>query len=149
MMISQTMRPFSMLAFGLAATMLPSVVACGQDAPAPTSQAVAAPAPATSPAETPKPAGTLSLLEPIEGAMGGHIDTFRWSAVDGADAYIVRIQAVQDGRVVWESPALTATETKLPATVALEPEPHTWQVTARKGGQPLVTSATQKFTITP
>ncbi len=117
-------------------------VACG-GAPA------SAPAPAAAPGEAPKRVGTLSLLEPIEGAMGGHIDIFRWSAVDGADAYIVKIQAVQDGRVVWESLALTTTETKLPSTVALEPEPHIWQVTARKAGQPLVTSATQKFTITP
>ncbi len=121
-------------------------VACGGSAPA------SAPAPvpaAAAPAETAKPVGTLSLLEPIEGAMGGHIDIFRWSAVDGADAYILKIQAVSDGRVVWESPALTATETKLPTSVALEPEMHTWSVTARKAGQVLVASATQKFTITP
>jgi len=100
-------------------------------------------------AEAPKPEGTLSLLEPTEGAMGGHIDMFRWTAVDDADAYIIKIQAVSDGRVVWESPALTATETRLPTTVALEPEVHIWQVTARKAGQPLLTSTTQKFTITP
>jgi hypothetical protein len=106
-------------------------------------------APAAAPAEAPKPAGTLSLLEPIEGAMGGHIDMFRWSAVDGADGYVIKITAVTGDRVVWESPVMTATETRLPATVALEPEPHIWQVTARKAGQPLVTSATQKFTITP
>ncbi len=121
-------------------------VACGGSAPA----SAPAPAPAAAaPAETAKPVGTLSLLEPIEGAMGGHIDIFRWSAVDGADAYILKIQAVSDGRVVWESPALTATETKLPTSVALEPEVHTWSVTARKAGQGLVASATQKFTITP
>ncbi len=121
-------------------------VACGGSAPA----SAPAPAPAAAaPAETAKPVGTLSLLEPIEGAMGGHIDIFRWSAVDGADAYILKIQAVSDGRVVWESPALTATETKLPTSVALEPEVHTWSVTARKAGQVLVASATQKFTITP
>ena len=124
-------------------------VACGgAPASAPAPAAASAPV-AAAPGEAPKPVGTLSLLEPIEGAMGGHIDMFRWSAVDGADAYIVRIQAVQDGRVVWESPALTTTETKLPATVSLEPEPHTWQVSARKAGQPLVASATQKFTNTP
>ena len=124
-------------------------VACGgapTSAPAP----AAAPAPVTAaPGEAPRPVATLSLLEPIEGAMGGHIDIFRWSAVDGADAYIVKIQAVSDGRVVWESPALTATETRLPTSVALEPEVHTWQVSARKAGQVLVASATQKFTITP
>ena len=124
-------------------------VACGgapTSAPAP----AAAPAPvAAAPGDAPRPVGPLSLLEPIEGAMGGHIDIFRWSAIEGADAYIVKIQAVSDGRVVWESPALTATETRLPTSVALEPEVHTWQVSARKAGQVLVASATQKFTITP
>jgi len=131
-------------------TLLVVTVACGGGAPASVPAASEAPAPAaTAPAEAPKPVGTLSLLEPIEGAMGGHIDMFRWSAVDGAEAYVVRIQAVSDGRVVWESPALTAIETKLPTSVALEPEVHTWSVTARKAGQVLVASATQKFTITP
>jgi len=138
------------LAYVAPVALIAVTVACGGTAPAPAPAPVAEAVPATPPpAAAPEPAGTLSLLEPIEGAMGGHIDVFRWSAVDGADAYIVRIQAVQDGRVVWESPALTTTETKLPATVALEPEPHTWQVTARKAGQPLVTSAIHKFTITP
>jgi hypothetical protein len=37
----------------------------------------------------------------------------------------------------------------LPATVALEPEPHAWSVSARKGGEVLATSPTFKFTITP
>ena len=127
-------------------------VACGgtAPAPAPAPAPVAEAVPATPPpAAAPKPAGTLSLLEPIEGAMGGHIDMFRWSAVDGADGYVIKITAVTGDRVVWESPVITATETRLPATVALEPEPHTWHVTARKAGQPLVTSAVQKFTITP
>ena len=122
-------------------------VACGG---APASAPAPAPAPAAAPAaEAATPVGTMSLLEPIEGAMGGHIDMFRWSAVEGADGYVIKITAVTGDRVVWESPVKTTTETKLPATVALEPEPHTWQVTARKAGQPLVTSATQKFTITP
>jgi len=127
-------------------------VACG-GAPAstPAPAATPAPAPAAAPAatEAPKPTGTLSLLEPIEGAMGGHIDMFRWSAVDGADGYVIKITAVTGDRVVWESPVLTTTETKLPNTVSLEPEVHTWLVTARKAGQPLVASATQRFTITP
>jgi hypothetical protein len=91
----------------------------------------------------------LSLLEPAEGAMGGHIDMFRWSPVEGADGYVIRIVAVTGNRVVWESEPMTASETKLPPTVALEPEVHTWSVTARKGGTALATSATQRFTITP
>ena len=138
------------LSFLAAIVLLALTVACGGSAPAGAPASSPAPAPAPTPAaESAKPAGTLSLLEPIEGAMGGHIDMFRWSAVDGAYAYIVKIQAVSDGRVVWESPALTATETRLPTSVALEPEVHTWQVTARKAGQMLVASSTQKFTITP
>jgi len=125
--------------------------ACGGSDSQPSTAPAPAAAPASAPAaaQAPKPAGTLSLLEPIEGAMGGHIDTFRWSAVDGADGYVIKITAVTGDRVVWESPVLTTTETMLPNTVALEPEAHTWQVTARKAGQAFVTSATQRFTITP
>ena len=127
-------------------------VACGGDT-APSSPA-AAPAvtpsaPATAAATAPKPAGTVTLLEPIEGAMAGHIDTFRWSPVAGADGYVIKIVAVTGDRVVWESQPMTVTETKLPSTVALEPEVHTWSVSARKGTEVLATSATQKFTITP
>ena len=108
-----------------------------------------APVPPAAPAApaAPRPPSTVTLLEPADGAMGGHIDMFRWEKVDGADEYVIRIQA-SDGRVVWEAP-LTITEAKLPATVALEPEVHSWSVTARKGGTVLVTSPTQKFTITP
>jgi hypothetical protein len=113
--------------------------------------APAAPAPAAAPAApaAPKPAGTVTLLEPGEGAMGGHIDMFRWSPVEGADGYVIRIVAVTGNRVVWESEPMAATETKLPATVALEPEVHQWSVTARKGAEVLATSAIQRFTITP
>ena len=126
-----------------------AAVGCGGGSTPPaatTSTAPAAPAAAPS---APKPAATLSLVEPIDGAMAGHIDTFRWSPVAGADAYVIKITAVTGDRVVWESAPMTATETKLPATVALEPEVHTWMVTARKGGEVLATAGPQKFTITP
>ena len=130
----------------LASSIVMFAAACGGgnpgNEPAPVAPAApAAPAP-------PKPAGSVSLLEPADGAMGGHIDTFRWAPVAGADGYVIKIQA-SDGRVVWESAPLTATETKLPASVALEPEVHTWSVSARKGAEVLATSAMQKFTITP
>jgi hypothetical protein len=127
-------------------------VACGGGSSTPASSATpaAAPAPAASaPADAPKPSATLTLLEPAEGAMGGHIDMFRWSPVAGADGYVIKITAVTGDRVVWESAPIAATETKLPTTVALEPEVHTWTVTARKGSEILATAATQKFTITP
>ena len=81
--------------------------------------------------------------------MGGHIDMFRWSPVAGADGYVIKIVAVTGNRTVWESAPLTTTETHLPTTVALEPEVHTWTVSARKGSEVLATSAPQKFTITP
>ena len=130
------------------------VAACGggqSSTPAPAAAPAVTPsAPATAASATPpKPAGTLTLLEPIDGAMSGHIDTFRWSPVAGADTYVIQIKAVTGDRVVWESAPLTTTEAKLPPTVALEPEVHTWSVTARKGSDVVATSATQKFTITP
>ena len=127
--------------------MLMAAAACGGnntgEGPAP-----AAPAPPAAPA-APKPATTVTLLEPTDGAMSGHIDTFRWSPVAGADTYVIRIVALTGSRVVWESEPLTVTETKVPGTVSLEPEPHSWSVTARKGGEVLASSPTYKFTITP
>ena len=140
------MRGFASVAAVAAAVF---VAACGggqSSTPAPSAPAAA---PAAKPAEAPKPAGVVSLLEPIEGAMAGHIDTFRWSPVAGADGYVIQIKAVTGDRVVWESAPMTVTETKLPPTVALEPEVHTWSVTARKGTDVIATSATQRFTITP
>lgn len=115
----------------------------GTDGPPP-----AAPAPPVAPA-APKPATTVTLLEPTDGAMSGHIDTFRWSPIAGADGYVIRIVALTGNRVVWESEPLTVTETKVPATLSLEPEVHSWSVTARKGAEVLATSPTYKFTITP
>ena len=61
------------------AALILSVACGGADSAAPATSS--APAPAAAPAEAPKPAATLSLLEPAEGAMGGHIDMFRWSPV--------------------------------------------------------------------
>ena len=130
--------------------MMVAAAGCGQNAnqSASNGPAPAAPAPPSAPA-APKPATTVTLIEPAEGAMSGHIDTFRWQPVDGADAYVIKIVAVTGDRVVWESAPMTVTETKLPTTVALEPEVHTWSVSARKGGAVLVTSPSQRFTITP
>lgn len=123
------------------------VAACGGGQPA--EPASSAPAPAAPAAPAAKPAGVVALVEPVEGAMGGHIDHFSWQATDGADSYVIKIVAVTGNRTVWESQPLTATEVTLPATVALEPEVHTWTVTARKGSDVIATSVTQRFTITP
>ena len=131
-----------------AAVIVIAAAACGNNNNATSEPPPAAPAPPPAPT-APKPSGSVSLIEPAEGAMGGHIDMFRWQPVEGADGYVIRIIAVTGNRVVWESEPMTATETKLPATVALEPEVHQWSVTARKGGEAIATSATQRFTITP
>ena len=126
---------------------LAGAAACGSDSGTSSEPAPAAPAPP--PAPTPPRPSTVSLVEPGDGAMGGHIDMFRWSPVEGADSYIIRIVAVTGNRVVWESAPMTQTETRLPATVALEPEVHTWSVTALKGSETIATSPTFRFTITP
>ena len=125
-----------------------TAAACGNNNNASSEPPPAAPVPPPAPA-APKPSSTVTLIEPGEGAMGGHIDVFRWQPIEGADGYVIRIVAVTGNRVVWESDPMTATETKLPATVALEPEVHEWSVTARKGGEVIARSATQRFTITP
>jgi hypothetical protein len=134
-----------------AVTMFVAAAGCGQNStPAPaTTTTPAAPAAAPAPAADAKPKGTLTLIEPAEGAMGGHIDTFRWSPVAGADAYVIKIVAVTGNRTVWESAPMPETETHLPTTVALEPEVHTWTVSARKGSEVMATAGPQRFTITP
>jgi hypothetical protein len=84
--------------------------ACGGgESATPAPAAAPAPAPAAAPAEAPKAPANLTLLEPIEGAMGGHIDMFRWSPVAGADAYVIKIVAITGDRTVWESAPLTVT----------------------------------------
>ncbi len=131
---------------GLAAVALMAVAGCGQSSPAPASTpAPQPPAAAAAPAKAP---ASLTLIEPVDGVFSGHIEVFRWTAVEGADGYVVRILG-SDGRVVFESPVLTVTEAHLPKTVALEPEAHTWTVTARKGGEVIATSPVFKFSITP
>ena len=131
---------------GLAAVALMAVAGCGQSSPAPASTpAPQPPAAAAAPAKAP---ASLTLIEPVDGVFSGHIEVFRWTAVEGADGYVVRILG-SDGRVVFESPVLTDTEAHLPKTVALEPEAHTWTVTARKGGEVIATSPVFKFSITP
>ena len=127
---------------------LAGAAACGNNNNASGEPPPAAPAPPPPPV-APKPTTTVTLVEPGDGAMGGHIDMFRWSPVEGADGYIIKIVAVTGNRVVWESAPMKQTEAKLPATVALEPEVHTWSVTALKGSETIATSPTLRFTITP
>ena len=145
MMIQFSVRPLSVLSRAAVVALMVAGAACGQ---APVVEAPGTP-PAAPPTAAPaKPAASLSLVEPIDGVFSGHIDLFRWTAAEGADGYVIRILG-SDGRVVFESPVLTATEARLPKTVGLEPEAHTWTVTARKGGDVIATSPTFKFSITP
>ena len=123
---------------------------CGQNATPPASTSDAGRRSAPAPAADAKPAATLTLIEPVEGAMGGHIDTFRWSPVAGADGYVIKIRrGHRQSHGVGERADGRRPKRKLPTTVALEPEVHTWTVSARKGSEVLATSAPQKFTITP
>jgi hypothetical protein len=119
-------------------------MACSSESPSTS----ASTQPTLAPATAAKAAAVVTLLEPSDGQFAGHIADFRWSPVEGADGYRMKI-ATLSGRVVWESPVLTSAEAHLPATVALEPEAHTWQVTALKGADVLATSAAFRFTITP
>ena len=117
------------------------LVACG-------GSSTNAPAPAAQSAATASAAPTLTLTDPPSGAFSGHFDTFRWTAVDGADGYRMKITS-GDGRVVWESDLLKTAEVHLPSSVSIEPESYFWQVTALKGAAAVATSAPSKFTVTP
>lgn len=126
-------------------------IACGGSQPAAPATPPAA-APETAPAgasQPPAAAGVVRIVEPAEGSSSGHIDLFRWSPVDGATGYRMRLTATTDGRTVWESPVVTETEAHLPNTVALEPEGYVWTVTALNGDAVIASSPASRFTVTP
>jgi hypothetical protein len=117
-------------------------VACGGSSSTTTSPA------AQSAATSASAAPVVTLTEPPSGAFAGHFDSFRWSPVEGADGYRMKISS-GDGRVVWESDVVKTAEVHLPPSVSIEPESYYWQVTAMKGTATLATSAPSKFTVTP
>jgi hypothetical protein len=125
--------------------------ACGGSQPAPPAAPAAGETPAASAASAPPAAapGVVSIVEPAEGSSSGHISLFRWTAVDGATGYKVKLTASTDGRTVWDSPLVTETEAHLPNTIALEPEGYIWTVTALKGDAVVASSAASRFTVTP
>ena len=125
-------------------------IACGGSEPAASKSPVVTPAtpPAASGAPPATP-GVIRIVEPAEGSSSGHIDLFRWAAVEGATGYKLRLTASTDGRTVWDSPVVTAPEAHLPNTVALEPEGYVWTVTALKGDAVIATSPMSRFTVTP
>jgi hypothetical protein len=91
----------------------------------------------------------VKIVEPAEGSSSGHIDLFRWTPVEGATGYRMRLTASTDGRTIWESPVVAETEAHLPNTVALEPEAYVWTVTAMKGDAVIATSPMSRFAVTP
>jgi hypothetical protein len=124
-------------------------VACGGSPETPAATPAPAAAPATSPESAPAASTIPTLIEPAEGSSAGHISLFRWAAVDGATGYRMQLNATTDGRLIWESPVLTATDVELPNTVAMEPEGYVWTVTALKGDTVLSTTPPGRFTVTP
>lgn len=116
---------------------------------APTSTPAAAPAQAAQSSASSQKAPVVTLVEPGGGASAGHIDTFAWLAVEGADGYRLSLTAATDGRSVWQSPVVTATEVRLPPTISLEPEAYFWQVTALHGSAVLAVSPPSRFAVTP
>jgi hypothetical protein len=121
--------------------------ACGGSQPAP--PAAPAATPGGQPASPAAAPGAVAIIEPAEGSSSGHIDLFRWAAVQGATGYKVHLAASTDGRTIWDSPVLTTTEAHLPNTIALEPEAHVWTVTALKGDTVIAESGTHRFLVTP
>ena len=137
--VSTSFRLVSTAGFAL---LVLNLAACGG------SSSSGAPAASQSAAASTAAAPAITLTDPPSGAFAGHFDSFRWTAVDGADGYRMKITS-GDGRVVWESELLKTAEAHLPSTVSIEPESYFWTVTALKGTAPLVTSAQSKFTVTP
>jgi len=145
-----TLRALVPPAFAVStASALLFTIACGGSPESPAPAATPAPAPAAPAASAPAAPGVVAVIEPSEGFSSGHISLFRWSAVDGADGYRMRVNATTDGRLIWESPVVKETEAHLPNTVAMEPEGYVWQVTALKGETVVAQSVPTRFAVTP
>jgi hypothetical protein len=145
-------RSFSLLSgavAGLSVLLLTAACGGGEPAAPAASPAVTPTTPPAATANAPATSGTVTIVEPAEGSSSGHIDLFRWTAVEGATGYKMRLLASTDGRTVWDSPVLTETEAHLPNTIALEPEGYIWTVTAMKGDSVIATSPQSRFTVTP
>jgi hypothetical protein len=138
-----------MSACAAASALLILSAACGSEPASAPATPAQTPGPQASPAKAPAAAAVVTIVEPADGSSSGHVDLFRWTAVEGADGYRVRLTAVADGRTVWESPVVTTSEARLPNTIALEPEGYVWTVTAMRGAEVLVASAPSRFTVTP
>jgi hypothetical protein len=145
-------RRFSGLSGVGAAASIAIALACGGSEPAaPAATPAASPAapPAATSSTAPATPGVVKIVEPADGSSSGHIDLFRWAAVEGATGYRMRLTASTDGRTIWESPIVAGTEAHLPNTVALEPEGYVWTVTALKGDAVIATSPASRFAVTP
>jgi hypothetical protein len=123
--------------------------ACGGADSSSPAASPAAPAASSAPAAPAPAPGIVTIVEPAEGSSSGHINLFRWNAVDGATGYTMHLVAATDGRTIWNSPVVTDTEVHLPNTIALEPEGYIWTVTAMKGETVLATSGPHRFLVTP
>jgi hypothetical protein len=89
----------------------------------------------------------LVLLEPA-GTLSDVPRGFRWSTVDGAESYRVRLFR-EDGLLLWTSEAMTENRADWPGELPLEPGRYFWDVEALREGRSIVHSPPQAFVRAP
>jgi hypothetical protein len=122
----------------LAALLLTNLVACASDAPA---AAASAPAPTAA-----GQSGDIKHLEPIPDSIGPQPPRFRWTQVDAAESYTLRIWNEADVRVVSET-GLTTTSIDFPKDADMPAGTYFWSIVAMRGDQAIAESGLAAFVV--
>lgn len=85
-------------------------------------------------------------LKPEEGERTAAPE-FQWTAVDGADNYVVDLLD-ESGEILWTSPSTVETGIDWPASVPLDPGLYYWRVTSQALGHDPVSSSLVSFEVT-
>jgi hypothetical protein len=127
-----------MLLVAWIAALLPAnAAACAADAPAATTSAPAAAA---------GQSGDIKHLEPTPDSIGPQPARFRWTAVDAAESYTVRIWNEADVRVASET-GLTTTSIDFPKDADMPAGTYFWSIVAMRGDQAIAESGLAAFVV--
>ncbi len=89
----------------------------------------------------------ITHLVPVRDSVGPQPTRFAWSAVDGAESYLLRIWNEVDVRIASEA-GLTDTSIDFPADAALPAGTYFWAVVAFQNDRPIAESGLSAFVVT-
>lgn len=101
------------------------------------------------PAESPAPAArpkNIEHLTPRRDSTGAAPARFEWTAVEGADTYVIGLWTEVD-TLVWRQHDVPEASVPLPKDIVLEPGTYFWSVVALRGDRPVAESGFAAFVV--